>query len=143
MSRDGRISLSLIIFQMIRVISSPSISTTGFLTLILATPVLHTPSGFPPPLATGSRPPGAVRQSGGASQRVGWRLTPPEPPTHRYARTSGRLAMTAMSSAERSRAYRERLRARGLREIRLIVLDLRNPRVREEIQRDFRLLKGH
>src|SRR5690242_6137193 len=34
MSRYGRISLSLMNFQMIRVISSPSISTTGFFTLI-------------------------------------------------------------------------------------------------------------
>ena len=34
-SRYGRISLSLMYFQMIRVISSPSISTTGFFTLIL------------------------------------------------------------------------------------------------------------
>src|SRR6185312_6836453 len=33
-SRYGRISLSLINFQMMRVISSPSISTTGFFTLI-------------------------------------------------------------------------------------------------------------
>src|SRR3954454_22588119 len=54
---------------MIRVISSPSSSTTGFLTLILATPVLHTPRGSLRPLATGSRPARAVRQSGGASQR--------------------------------------------------------------------------
>src|SRR5216683_3926389 len=36
MSRYGRISLSLISFQMMRVISSPSISTTGFFTLIFA-----------------------------------------------------------------------------------------------------------
>src|SRR6185369_15836792 len=36
MSRYGRISWSLMNFQMIRVISSPSISTTGFLTLIFA-----------------------------------------------------------------------------------------------------------
>src|SRR5471032_1507605 len=35
MSRYGRISLSLMNFQMMRVISSPSISTTGFFTLIL------------------------------------------------------------------------------------------------------------
>jgi len=35
-SRNGKISLSLIIRQMIRVISSPSRSTTGFVTLILA-----------------------------------------------------------------------------------------------------------
>src|SRR4051794_33259398 len=55
---------------MIRVISSPSSSTTGFLTLILATPVLHTPRGSLRPLATGSRPARAVRQSGGASQRA-------------------------------------------------------------------------
>src|SRR5471032_2040031 len=34
MSRYGRISLSLMNFQMMRVISSPSISTTGFFTLI-------------------------------------------------------------------------------------------------------------
>ena len=37
--------------QMIRVISSPSSSTTGFFTLILATPVLHTPRGSLRPLA--------------------------------------------------------------------------------------------
>src|ERR1700676_3163792 len=36
MSRYGRISLSLMRCQMIRVISSPSSSTTGFVTLILA-----------------------------------------------------------------------------------------------------------
>src|SRR5215510_9498001 len=36
MSRYGWISLSLISFQMMRVISSPSISTTGFVTLIFA-----------------------------------------------------------------------------------------------------------
>ena len=36
MSRYGWISLSLIICQMIRVISSPSISTTGLATLIFA-----------------------------------------------------------------------------------------------------------
>src|SRR3954452_6630125 len=54
---------------MIRVISSPSSSTSGFLTLILATPVLHTPRGSLRPLAPGSRPARAVRQSGGASQR--------------------------------------------------------------------------
>src|SRR5580700_11908262 len=35
-SRKGKISLSLIIFQMIRVISSPSRSATGLATLILA-----------------------------------------------------------------------------------------------------------
>ena len=35
-SRNGRISLSLISFQMMRVISSPSRSTTGLATLILA-----------------------------------------------------------------------------------------------------------
>src|SRR5215471_15366487 len=34
MSRYGRISLSLMNAQMMRVISSPSISTTGFFTLI-------------------------------------------------------------------------------------------------------------
>jgi len=33
----GRINFSRIVFQMIRVISSPSISTMGFLTLILPT----------------------------------------------------------------------------------------------------------
>src|ERR1044072_2126715 len=40
MSKYGRISFSLIFCQMIRVISSPSISTTGFFTLILA---IHSP----------------------------------------------------------------------------------------------------
>src|SRR5262245_41204540 len=38
MSRYGRISCSRMRCQMIRVISSPSISTTGFFTLIFATP---------------------------------------------------------------------------------------------------------
>src|ERR1051325_561928 len=41
MSRYGWISLSLISPQMIRVISSPSISTTGFATLIFAMAVSH------------------------------------------------------------------------------------------------------
>src|SRR2546428_3687444 len=42
MSRYGRISCSRICFQMIRVISSPSSSTTGLVTLIFAT--RHSPS---------------------------------------------------------------------------------------------------
>jgi Protein of unknown function (DUF3018) len=51
--------------------------------------------------------------------------------------------MAAMSGAERSRTYRERLRSRGLREIRLIVPDARDPKLREELRRDVRALKGH
>jgi hypothetical protein len=39
MSRYGRISFSRIFCQMMRVISSPSISTTGFFTLILLIPL--------------------------------------------------------------------------------------------------------
>jgi hypothetical protein len=35
--------------------------------------------------------------------------------------------MAAMSGAEKTRAYRERLRSRGLREIRLFVPDTRDP----------------
>ncbi len=48
-----------------------------------------------------------------------------------------------MSNAERSRAYRERLRSAGLGEIRLAVLDTRDSKVRGKLRREVRALKGH
>lgn len=46
--------------------------------------------------------------------------------------------MVTMTGAQRTAAYRERLRARGLRQIQLIV-----PEIREQIRRDAEKLKGH
>src|SRR5262249_10524428 len=57
MSRYGTISLSLMNFQMMRVISSPSISTTGFATLIFAILQSHL-------LRAGVGPPDSVSERG-------------------------------------------------------------------------------
>src|SRR5579875_3014982 len=63
MSRYGKISLSLISFQMIRVISSPSMSTTGLATLIfdMGAPRPGGVFGFAP-MAAGAQGPSAARR---------------------------------------------------------------------------------
>jgi hypothetical protein len=40
-------------------------------------------------------------------------------------------------------AYRDRLRARGLRPVQLWVADLRDDHVREQLRRDAALVRGH
>src|SRR6516165_808136 len=70
MSRWGKISLSLIAFQMMRVISSPSISTTVPLTLILR---MGSPAGAASraPYSTARRPRKAANPAPLANPRQG------------------------------------------------------------------------
>jgi hypothetical protein len=48
-----------------------------------------------------------------------------------------------MSGAEKTAAYRQRLRGRRLREIRLLVPDTRDPHIRAELKREIALLRDH
>ena len=50
------------------------------------------------------------------------------------------LSAKPKSSRERTRAYRERLRAKGLKPVTLWLPDMNDPEVRAQIQRDCRLI---